>query len=427
MDALVMNHSFEHDIDALRRASPDWRWRVIGLDYFYREAMRVFDGGVTDGLAAYTRPERAAARARYRERLVDLMEDLWLEQPFDVFVAPSDSFFYLREAPHACHALGVPFVVVQKETTIAPWNMEQGSRELREHAPLVADHMTVCSERHRDYWLKAGASADAMTVTGQPRFDFYAEEQREQIGYGDDGPVVLFFTYLPDFYHPAMVKSEGRGVWADMLKRTEEGLWRLALEGYRVLVKPHPLQPFRAEARRIQREVGSLYGTKVFAVEPAEDVRRLIASSDVAVGFQSTVMFEAMAAGLGLVYTCWDPEAQRIADRMVPFHRWGHLLEVADHAEEFEDAVRGARRARWGDELWTARREVCAPHLGALDGGASGRTIAVLEERVAAFRAARRDGFHRPTRTRPSLRLRHYRARQRTIRAASRVRRALRL
>ena len=29
---------------------------------------------------------------------------------------------------YACHRLGVPFVVVQKETTIAPWNMEKGSR-----------------------------------------------------------------------------------------------------------------------------------------------------------------------------------------------------------------------------------------------------------------------------------------------------------
>ena len=421
-----MNHSFEQDIDALRAASPpDWRWRVVGLDYFYREAMRVFDPGITDGLAAYDRPEHADARRRYADRLADLLEDLWRDRAFDAFVAPSDSFFYLREAPAACHRLGVPFLVVQKETTIAPWNMEKGSAELRRHAPLVADHMTVCSERHKDYWARAGARPEDMTVTGQPRFDFYAEQRREELPYGCDGPIILFFTYLPDFYHPVMVTSGGKGVWSDLLKRTEEGLWRLAQEGYRVLVKPHPLQPFHAETRRIKNAAGSLYGSKVFAIEPTADVRGLIAGSDIAVGFQSTVMFEAMAAGLPLVYTFWDPEAQRIADTMVPFHEWGDVLEVADRADSFEQRVREARPAPWNSELWRARRGIAESHLGPLDGGASSRAVASLDEYVQQF-AARSHRLVAPPRSRRSLRLRRYRARNRAIHAASRMRRALR-
>jgi hypothetical protein len=428
MDVLLMNHSFEHDIEALRAASPDWRWRVVGLDYFHREAMKIFEPGAGDGLAGYTRPEYAEARERYRHRLAELLEDLWRDRRFDAFVVPSDSFFYVREAPYACHRLGVPFLVVQKETTIAPWNMENGSAELRRHAPLVADHMTVCSERHREYWLRAGASPEAMTVTGQPRFDYYAEERSEDLPFGDEGPIVLFFTYLPDFYHPVMVASEGRAVWADLLRRTEEGLWRLAQEGYRILVKPHPLQPFRAETRRIKNEVGDLFGRKVFAIEPTTDVRTLISGADIAVGFQSTVMFEAMAVGLPLVYTYWDPEAKRIGDSMIPFHRWGHLLEVADDAGAFEDRVRGARAAPWGGELWQARRELAEEHLGALDGGASARVLDTLSRQIAAFRAAHETPAHaRSVRPRPSLRLRGYRARQRAIRTASRVRRTLRV
>lgn len=427
MNVLVMNHSSEQDIDALAAASPTWRWRIIGLDYFYREAMRTFDPAVTDSLAGYTRPEYAVDRERYRERLGRLIEDLWLEEPFDVFVAPSDSFFYLREAPYACHRLGLPFLVVQKETTIAPWNMEKGARELRDHAPLVADHMTVCSKRHRDYWVRAGTARAAMTVTGQPRFDFYAEERSERLPYGEDGPIILFFTYLPDFYHPVMVSSEGKGVWHDLLRRTEEGLWQLARDGYRVLIKPHPLQPFRAESRRIKREVGSLFGTKVFPIEPTMDVRGLIAGSDIAVGFQSTVMFEAMAAGLPLVYTFWDPEAKRLANTMVPFHKWGHLLEVADRADGFVDAVRGARPAPWDSDLWRARRELAEEHLGPLDGHASERTITVIAQQVERWHAKKSTVRDQPSRSRPSMALRRFRTRERAIRTASRMRRALRI
>ena len=265
---------------------------------------------VTEHLGAYARPHLAERRAEYRRRLAGLLEDLYLERPFDAFVVPSDSYFYLRDAPAACAALGVPLLCVQKETTIAPWNMEVGTKALREHAPLIARHMTVCSERHREYWERSGAPRERMTVTGQPRFDFYADMPRERLPYGDDGPIILFFSYLPDFYHPGMVGSEGKAVWQDLLDRTEEELWALAAEGYRVLVKPHPLQPFRVEERRIRARVGALYGTKVFVLDGALDSRRLIAGSDIAVGFQSTVLIEAMVAGLPTLYTSWDPECR---------------------------------------------------------------------------------------------------------------------
>jgi hypothetical protein len=424
---LVMNHSFEHDFAALREASPNWDWRVVDLDLFHGEAMRVLPPEVEDGLASYARPEYGPHRARWGDELTRLLAELWRAWPFDAFIAPSDSYFYLREARTAAHRIGIPFLVVQKETTIAPWNMEKGSAELREHAPLNVDHMTVCSDLHREYWLRAGARPEDMTVTGQPRFDFYASSQRVSLPFGrSDQPAILFFTYLPDFYHPVMVKSEGEGIWSEMLQRTEEELWRLAAEGFRVLVKPHPLQPIRVEAQRIRAAVGDLYGKTVFPVDPATDVRRLIAGADVAVGFQSTVMLEAMVAGLPVVYTFWDPEAWRIRDTTVPFHEWGHLIEVVEDADHFADAVRAARRAPWGSELWRERRAVAEPQLGSLDGGAARRTVEAVEEQVLLFRERRgtRALPNPPRRTR-SPRLRRYHARKRAVHAAARVRRAI--
>lgn len=423
MRIAVMNHSFEHDIASLRRGSPDWEWNVVGLEYFYRASMEIFPEKVTESLAAYNDPDLERYREQYREELVLLLADLYAEAPFDAFVAPSDSFFYLREAPYACHTLGVPFLVVQKETTIADWNMDKGARALREHAPLVADHMTVCSDRHKEYWLRAGADPDAITVTGQPRFDFYSEERRESLPYPGSGRTVLFFSYLPDFYHPGMVLSEGKAAWQDMLDRTEEGLWRLAAEGYRVIVKPHPLQPLPVEARRIKEAAGDLFGRQVFLADPVADVRRLIAGSNVAVGFQSTVMLEALVAGLPLVYTFWDREAQRIKETLVPYHELGDLMEVVTDESRFEQVVRDARPAPWGGDLWRARRRVAEPHLGPLDGGATRRTLAVIEREVAAYAKRAGTGRREPLRARPSMRLRKYRARERAISLASRVRR----
>ena len=51
--------------------------------------------------------------------------------------------------------------------------------------------------------------------------------------------------------------------------------------------------------------------------------------------------------------------------------------------------MRGARQASWGGDLWLARRAVCEPHLGSLDGGASERTVGVIAAKVREFRGQR--------------------------------------
>ena len=103
---------------------------------------------------------------------------------------PTSSSTYVRAAPEACHRLGVPFFVAQKETTISPETMESHAERVRRYAPPIADRMTVCSERHRQFWLRSGADPAAVEVTGQPRFDFYAGlgPERTDAGYGRAGP-----------------------------------------------------------------------------------------------------------------------------------------------------------------------------------------------------------------------------------------------
>ena len=39
--------------------------------------------------------------------------------------------------------------------------MQTHSAEMRDAAPFIADHMTVCSERHRQFWVRAGAPGAA--------------------------------------------------------------------------------------------------------------------------------------------------------------------------------------------------------------------------------------------------------------------------
>ena len=267
-----------------------------------------------------------------------------------------------------------------------------------------------------------------MTVTGQPRFDFYADLPDVRLPYGDDGPIILFFSYLPDFYHPGMVGSEGKAVWQDLLDRTEQELWGLAAEGYRVLVKPHPLQPFRTEAQRIAGQVGDLYGSKVFTIDPAR--RRPPPDRRQRRGGRLPEHGDAGGHGGGAAHRV------HVLGPRVRAHRGHHVALPRDgRPDGGRPRRRPLRRHHPHRQAGRARarrsgRRAARPgevHLGALDGGASRRTVQVLADQVAAFRSEpAHSGGADPGRRHRSMALRRYRARERAIGTASRMRGALR-
>jgi hypothetical protein len=215
---VVLDHFYRQDIAALREtAGPSIEWRVVPYFRFRDGANRIFPASVRDGLAPYTAPDLADARARYAGWLRREVGRLYREWPFDVFVLPSDTFYYVRELPPICHALGVPVIVVQKETTITDATYEQHAPDVGAHAPFVADRMTVCSERHKSFWVRAGADPDLIEVTGQPRFDVFSQGRAHpswrEVGLEDAPRTVLFLSYQIDAY----LHSQPAGVdWVSM-------------------------------------------------------------------------------------------------------------------------------------------------------------------------------------------------------------------
>ena len=421
MRLLILNHYFDQDIQSLGEAAGSRaELRVVPYGPIRAEALRIFPDEVATGLEAFARPAYEPYRRRFANRLKELLEELFSEQEFDAFVAPSDVFFYLRSAPEACHSLGMPFFVVQKETTISDHTMRVHSEAVRRYSPPIADHMTVCSERHRSFWLRAGADPQRVTVTGQPRFDFYLQPARwpERLPFGLDGPVVLFFSYDVDSYHPS--EGAGQPVWVRLHRETEQGLWELATRGWRVLIKPHPQQDFKRERARIKSEAGSLVGRQVFLVSPDEDARQLIVGSDVVVGFQTTALLESMLAGKPVVYTGWDPEADRLASDLIPFHEWADEVEIVRRSDQLVSTVEAALYGR-SIEVGKQRQAIVAEFLGPVDGLASERTFTVLQRTIASFESSRDDVVRR---RRVALAARRPPLRRRASRAIDGARRA---
>jgi hypothetical protein len=379
---LVLDHHFEQDIDALRSAAGEaTELRVVSYALFLTEAWRVFGREISADLETYAAEVGGSRHAVWQRRLRGLLEDEFTRFPFDALVLPSDIFFYVRDAPAIVHDLGAAYFVAQKETTISPATFEDFLVRVSRYAPTLADRMTVCSERHREFWLRTGAPPERVVVTGQPRFDFYAQPPA---GAGGADPTVLFLSYLVDAYHP----NEGEPAWERLHRETELGLWELARRGWRVQIKPHPQQPFDAERRRLAAAAGDLRD-RVELVDPGADIRPLITGADVVVGFQTTALIEAVAAGRPAAYTGWSEDALAVHEALIPFPEWTGIVENLTAHEQLADTVeriRGRRRSATEDEL---ARQVVEEHLGPIDGHACERTLGELRDEVEHRRSLR--------------------------------------
>ena len=314
---LALDHYFDQDLRALE-AHPGLEVRRFPYRRLRTPAMRIMGQDVASGLQAYNQPGLLAARGRYAAWLAREVRRLYLEWAFDVMVLPSDTFFYVRHLPVAVHRLGLPVVVVQKETTVSQPTMDVFSREVGVEAPFVSDFMTVCSERQREFWIRAGTDSDRIEITGQPRFDVYASKSTT-------GPSphrrVLFLTYALDAYEPGVGRGKGLRTWQPLRDATEDALLEVVRTGtFDVVIKCHPQQNRRAAGERFARLAGAEWGRSVILADANADTRKLIIGADVVVGFQTTALYEAVAAHRTVIYAAWGDAYEQHRGGLIPFH-----------------------------------------------------------------------------------------------------------
>jgi hypothetical protein len=373
---LALDHYFSQDLAALS-AHPRLDVRWISYHRLRRAALNMMGPEVGTGLEAFAQPANADARARYSAWLRDEVRRLYLERSFDVFVLPSDTFFYVRDLPQALHAIGIPVVVVQKETTISPDTMEDHSVVVGKFAPFVCDLMTVCSERHREFWLRTGADPGRVVVTGQPRFDLYASALERPVA---TVTTVLFLSYFLDAYQPGVGSGLGLQTWEPLRTATERALVSAAALGrFRLVVKRHPQQPEDGEERLLRGLAGNQWGESVTLADSDADTRELIRDADAVVGFQTTALYEAVAAGRLVVYAAWGSAYEQAKSTMIPFEEApAGCVKHATSAESLVELLaRGRTASAAGCKAWVEDA------LGIVDGKATERTAADVR-RIAA-------------------------------------------
>ena len=195
---------------------------------------------------------------------------------------------------------------------------------------------------------------------------------------------MLFLTYALDAYVPGAGRGDGSSTWESLRSETEaELLDQVRTESCDVIVKCHPQQDHAAEARRLAAIAGAAWKHGFSMAAQDADTRKLIMATDVVVGFQTTALYEAVAAGRTVIYAAWGDAYKRYRDGLIPFDRAP------------ADCVRHARSAQM---LATLLTEQTAPRssgcetwyewaLGVVDGRSTDRVVERLMAVASAWSA----------------------------------------
>ena len=365
MNILAFDHFFWQDLDALESVlSPNDVLIRIPYQRWHRAARKVFPADAFESLGRAYDDDLVDSWRRFQRFVNDEVKWLIATYKPNVIVLPSDIFFYVRPFIERFRLASVGVIVMQKETTISPDVMDYLSLEVGQFTPFLSDFMTVCSERHKQFWIRAGIDPELVAVTGQPRFDLYAlSVERKMSG----KPRLLYLTYDDVAYLPTEDGLIFDGTWRDLRLETERILSEFS-DVYEIRVKQHPQQVIGDTA----------LNAAVVEVDRFADTRHLILDSDLVVGFQTTALYEAVVCGKPVVYPAWGSTFDVVKRTLCRFEEIPGMINWATS----EDHFRGILGAGLNGLSRSSKEglEEALIHLGPIDGQASERTLKYLRE-----------------------------------------------
>jgi hypothetical protein len=368
MRILAFDHFFWQDLDELSRLiEPENEMVRISYQRWHREAHRYFPVEAFDGIANAYSPELSKNWQAYRKWVEQ--ETAWLINAYqpNLFVTPSDSFFYLRPFIASLKSFGVNTFVLQKETTISPMVMEVHSEEIGRFVPFMSDFMTVCSERHKQFWLKAGTNPDLISVTGQPRFDIYKRDVVEGPSKVRRATKILYLSYDDSAYLPSDLGSDFDGSWIQQRQETEMVLADIS-HTKEVTAKKHPQQTFAED----------WIGENANLADRFADTRSLIVETDVVVGFQTTALYEAAVAGKPTIYAAWGEVFENNKESLIRFDLASELVTHALSPDHLRELL--SQRTEDLPKASEAGLRLVNLELGPIDGKATERTWELMQE-----------------------------------------------
>jgi hypothetical protein len=392
------------DEDVLASFSKDRRFVIFAM---YRKVMKALASGILhpsleDNNYISDQPDVEASKKAYRS----FMKDLWLKlrviYGFDAVLSGNFAYYADHEFAAALEELGVPFIVLQKENLKTPGFMGFFSYLYRERrGPFLGREILVYNDIERRLEIDCGVvSEERVSIVGMPRLD-RLHRMRGNSVQGGTRPVVLFFSFGPKTGLPLLVRKTGSEIlgnherlsgdmeslsWERLCRECHMAMVRLAREtpGIDVLVK----SKIRDRERTAMYEMlgGEERLPPNMKIVVGGDPLKLIESSHVVCAFNTTALFEALAAGRTVVVPRFE---EALDSAMIPYVV--DTGEAVDYANSPDELVRllaqhARSQGKAETELSDRKKKVLEKWVGNTDGRSGERVrdavVRIIGERL---------------------------------------------
>lgn len=399
--------------DVASSLAGDNRFDIYSLDMVRNKALKAMasvflPSEVNDSNYVSSEPEVIEAKRQYRAFLDSFWTRLQGRIGADVVLSANFAYYAERELAAVMEQRGAPFIVLHKENLKNPGKVAFFERLYREkRGSFFGRKILVYNAIERDLQVVSGAVApERVLITGMPRLDRMHRWRREAAaGRGaveHDRNQVLFFSFDAGTGLPRVPRAPSGGFlegfetlgremerlsWADLTRTCHDAVVRFAREhpDVRVIIKAKRKPPKTSPVYEIvdQYEKSTPNLKIVLGGDPFE----LIVGSGVVLGFNTTALFEALAAGIRVVVPRF---AEALDHRMQPYIvDMGRAVTYARSSDELVGLL--AACALISDppveSLGAEVEELLDRWVGNPDGAAGQRVRKALLDEISADRA----------------------------------------
>jgi hypothetical protein len=328
--ALVMARTgFFEDIEESFRDAPDFEivvWPSFALKAF---AAPILSPLLDHNYYLTEDAEIEATKRAYRDFLAQTWTQFSRLMPIDVVLTGNFSYCAEREFASMLEQAGTPFVAIHKENVRPPRRVEYWRQLYKERrGPFTGRKVLVYNDIERRLQIESGvAPPEQIVITGMPRLDRIHRWRREHAGPSGDRtrPQVLFFAFARQEKLTAIQRKPSAGVAGNM--EAMDGDWgklgwmELGEGSHRAMVslarqRPDITVVVKTKGQRRKKDDILLMLQSAAKTLPPNlklvtggDPFSLMTESRVVVGFNTTGLLEAIAAGKPAVVP-WFGEAQ---------------------------------------------------------------------------------------------------------------------
>jgi hypothetical protein len=286
-------------------------------------------------------------KMRYREFWKFIFLNLPKERKPSVIITGNFGYFAEREMAAAAVSVGIKFIALHKECLKSPDRLKFFQEVYRRRGRFEGSRIFVYNNLERQLQITSGVvEAEKIEVIGMPRLDKLHNWRTSTASAKRNPKTILAFGFTSHTGLPRIPRKLGGGrLGFEFINDEHKGLsWKITFQKYmdtlirfaedfhdtRVILK---LKPSVKDSEEPINYIGSRDTPENLAIIRGGEPTSLIKQATVVCGFNTTSIFEAIAAGIPCITPCFGEAAdQKLAGYKVDY---GNGISHANSETEF--------------------------------------------------------------------------------------------